>query len=565
MLYLNFSAESELTRNMTTEAKLMLLAKQMINIECNKHVYNIEGSQNSNDMLRSFNEYTSKGKTYNISPQYGHLYIYTNSSTQQSFGNKKWLLQQLKLTLDCLSTTCNAYEHRDNFSNLTTQYTMCSTKNLLWNGTTIMTDSHIENDQRNLFRILIADQINNKRNPFKSQRNVKYIYDTCKSYPFVWYIYIYGKYESKPDIGEKIYGLHCDWEHYNYGTPCNESILLASLSSIIIDELNLFNYQQGSLKINFPSIQDYTHYDNQMVVSETIILGINLGLEVDLTYNYIKQKYDDESEFKSMTNYHVDDVKFKMHWNNKDVHYVEWNDNWPVLGTDVNRHLNYGHDVILIEEYPQTSQLHHMPAIKNQKGRYEKYIGKLFVDSCENPSKIRKNYKKTSIEDCNDVCFITGAPLCGEIYALDICVNVHNDEITLKTILRILCSYYGANLLSNHLGSMECAKSKSPIDVKYKDVVLEQIRFEYTICEAYRTKYPRSVVNTLDSVSMHPIKKEIMLAMEEYGVCVENDEYYVINPEQKKIYVGYQLNKIRNGFLIKYNLTNTILFSIMTF
>jgi hypothetical protein len=229
-----------------------MICKMMYNIERNSKIFKLNGdSQCPEVMKESFNTYTYKQITYDISPSYGALVIY----------KKNISASRIATLLSRTFNDLNLYE-RSGMSpysigaNRSTAYTMISKNSIELDGTS--TSLFGKNYRKLITNLNDLPRVMN----FGSK--------------FIWYIVV------------------CDIDKAHLHPPelsddyQSEQYLNSALSTVVYDNINMLNVKHGMMQINYPSLKQYTISDKSRIIPDTISISFKMGLLTEIASYYEK-------------------------------------------------------------------------------------------------------------------------------------------------------------------------------------------------------------------------------------------------------------------------------------
>ena len=286
-----------------TSLDIDLICKTMINIEKNKNIYNLRGSENPLPISNTpFNSYTHKQVEYNISASMGVLVIYTKESFTFNQLSNLMISKFLELGKDFdvdLPYTNN--------SSKSTYHTLVTipTSQLVSNTTSVNIDKS--------YRKLTAFAYDIKRFCEAGSR-------------FVWYVNIIdtNPYLHIPEMSEYI--------------PHNE-YLMRSVSTIIYDGIDLFSIHTGNKQLDYPSLSQYKLFNDNRVVASNILISEVFGLDYEILTHYIKS-YVDTTMKVTVSYRNIVETKFceLVDYNTFEICRVDKNKTWH---SQINNIFNY--------------------------------------------------------------------------------------------------------------------------------------------------------------------------------------------------------------------------------
>jgi hypothetical protein len=156
----------------------------------------------------------------------------------------------------------------------------------------------------------------------------------------------------------------------------------------------------------------------------------------------------------------------------------------------------------------------------------------------------------------NDVCFITGTPLYNKAYILEVQYNGSDNKTpdpSTKSYIFIGAFVYHMPFISKGY-NLELMPILSENNIK--------------ILQTFITNFDRTefdVINMIPNKLLHPMKKNIMLAISKNGILYQyqdNSEiFYTVDLQKNIIYIGFK--NLYDGQLIKYQNTDTVLFHLI--
>jgi hypothetical protein len=231
---------------------ISMICKMMYNIECNRNVFNLTGGRIDPELQKNtFNEYTYKQVTYNITPSYGVLVIYDNATlpTTQIANLLSEKFRDLNCNYDINELSpCYIQQYKS------TAYTMISRKTSDLHSTSLY-ESGVN------YRKIITDASSLDRGITSGTK-------------FIWYVVSCSsntKYLQSPELYD--------------GYP-TEQYLNSALSTVVYDGVGLLNVKHGMKQINYPSITQYTISTKSRIITDVIYIGRKTGLLLEIATYY---------------------------------------------------------------------------------------------------------------------------------------------------------------------------------------------------------------------------------------------------------------------------------------
>lgn len=440
-----------------------LLCKMMINIEQNKTVYDIRGNENPPNIRNPFNYYTYQQVDYEMTVSMGTVLIYGNNTIQNIEGILVSKFNELNKndTNTMVPAKCSTYN--------STTYTLMNKKP--GTDTTTSTSTY-----GTAYRKIITSQYDIKK--------------CCESgSKFVWFI-------------QQILQPHLMVTELCQRMP-SKPYLMKSISTIICDCKDLFSVSNNLKQLDYPSLNQYTMFNDGQILDEPINISDTYGLDYEILKCYVP---DLQQKF-SIYGYKVDTVDY----NEYKIRRLNPTKSWQQQLTEP---FDYDQQELLEKDNEEIGK----PPFRN------------------------------------DVCFITGMPLYENAYMLKIVFMRNAIEVDEKTVSYILVSpFFVHNILINK--KRPCIEYYLKI---HKIKVLEHFKTKFGRSES-------DAIRMIPDKLISPLKKDIMLAISINGAYKKNDTnlnnivLYTADLEKNKIYLGI-MNNIYDTNIAKYYNTNTILF-----
>jgi hypothetical protein len=293
-----------------------------------------------------------------------------------------------------------------------------------------------------------------------------------------------------------------------YSGSMKPTYLLRSISTIIYDTADIYYMPHGTKQLDYPKLKQYNMFKNNQISPESISISQIFGLGMEITKCY----------YKKMTNDNV--YIHRNRHNTKIVDYTKYNirrlnpnKKWYM---QLQEPFNYEEQEILENDNIETGK----PPFRN------------------------------------DVCFITGSPLYNKVYILEVQYNSDN-----KTPDPSTKSYIFIGAFTYHMSFIR----------RKNNLVLMTAFFEKNnikILQTFITNFDRTefdAINMIPNKLLHPMKKNIMLAISKNGILSKNHDrteaFYTVDVQKNIIYVGFK--NLYDGHLVKYQNTDTVLFHLI--
>ena len=227
-----------------------LVCKMMINIEQNKHIFNINGTLNNTNDKKPFNNFIHQQVNYEMTVSMGVLLVYIPKDIIRYVDIEQRLIYSFRENAEFIDYETKVPTNTCLYNS--TCYTLLNTKfsnGILTRTTTFGT----------AYRRII--------------NNIHDIRKSCESGSrFTWLIQIIEKpYLQIPELSLKI--------------P-NKIHLLRSISTIIYDGSQLFNVKHGLHQLDYPSLSQYNMFKNNQILDETVYISQVSGLDYEIAKYY---------------------------------------------------------------------------------------------------------------------------------------------------------------------------------------------------------------------------------------------------------------------------------------
>jgi hypothetical protein len=478
-------------------ATIDLIAKQMINIEMNKNIFDKIGNRIPTNLCTPFNIYNINQVEFNISVSTGVILMYLPNvydTIIKSFINA--IVNRIEILDNELSN--NSLTTLDKLIDIeaykSTTYTSITKKiNIM-----------------DYPKTNCVGRIQPRRKILINGNEIKRNHDN--GVLFVWSLKCINKdnYLSIPEVSVLIQ---------------EQTYLMKSISTIIVDKIDLFNIPSFTKQINYPSLEQYSIFDNKQILNKQIYISLMFGLDYEILKCY-------KHELK-LPKKNIMEISLKL---------IPYTDLSISSFCFKNKHNNV-----------KSLDNQHKKQIRRRNPKKEWY----------NQLRESFDYKKQEEQELNinesgkpifpyDVCFITNAPLYGNAVVLK--VSYKNKENTNSYILICKLLYYIPFIIDN---------KEVCISTYFK---LKNIE----ILESYLTNMVRTesdAINMIPNTLIDPLKKEIMESISingAYHKLIHNRRLlYAINIKKNKVYLG--MTNIYDSDIIEYKNTNTILFNSITY
>lgn len=453
------------------EKSIINICKQLVNIENNLCIYDIHGNINHAPFKKN-NVYMYNNVEFDITSNIGSILLYTENQSN----NKTYITNIIKLfkkNMDKLDIEVN------NIININDRYAPFNLNTYKSTNHTLL-QNKLSNYKYNsdLPIRTFTDNINNINRLLKHR--------------FIWYIQQIDKNKKKPCLFISEYVKYLP-----------ESYLLRSINTIIVDNIRLFNVNNGLRQINYPSIQQYSYYNKNIYDIQICISNIT-----DIDYE--------------IAHLYVSNITPIIH--NIDIKY-------PLMNVDIIPKYNIKAPNININWYDQLEEMQNM---ENENG-------------------------------CNlNLCFISRIPLYGNVYLLEIGKNL-NGNIHNKSFILILSYVYHAKYdYNNEFITFQEYLHKLN---KYEILNVVLIRYnvsKYDVLNSITNIKESHILQKFKDDKNFQIRKDILLSIYRYGiyknVSIGDVSYITINTETKKIYMGQ--GELSDIDILKTMNTNIIIYNI---
>jgi hypothetical protein len=453
-----------------------LICKTMVNMEQNKHIFDKNGKvcTDTNLINKPFNQYVYNKVEYDITISLGVIVIYNNISSQKSDQTQSFITD----IVEYFNNTHEDYDigllnaPRDNpvilNSYNSTHYNIISRGHV--NKTTNITGK-------------------TRRKIIKFQKNPYINY--CTSY--VWMIKMVTQHYSVSCSHLSISELSQDY-------PTNYH-LSRSVSTIILDENDMFDVKTGTKQINYPSMYQYTAYKTAQIVPEKLSICNSVGLDIDMLSYFTK--YDRGKMFLYKVNH-----------------------TYPVLQPDECRVRRLNPDK------PWNMQIDDVFDYNKQE---------LLEKKSEDVGKAPFS---------KDVCFISQMPLYGKYNILEIgkrhktekSIFVNRHHIAISPLLMLRKFPYKTT------------------EINIRQYI--QAETKYSVINIYISTHKNTELDIIESIpssKITPSKRDLLKSINKHGICSKMNILYTVNLEKNIIYVGFR--NVTDFDIIKYKNTSTILFN----
>lgn len=450
------------------------IAKLMINIEQNKNIFNLEGEL-KNDPT-PFNLYTYNGIEYDIKASIGVITIYSNDNIQTQLHINN-LIREFQSDDRYNINSSNVPDAVKLSDFKTTNHTILLKYSAPIHGTTsvVMGPS---------YRKIISNSNDIKK---------------CKENgsKFIWLIN----------------GSSGNYHNINIqelsSTIPQKEFLMQSISTIIYDQVNLFNVPSNTKQLDYPYIHQYSIFDQKRLIDSTVIISDAFGLAYEIINCYdigIKIK-------KKHFLHHNPTLKF-VDYNNIKLKRVDVSKVWHT-------HIN--------EKFDFESQ----EKLEDQSDE----IGKP-------PFPI-------------DICFITRVPLYKHAYVIKVGLEEKTPE-TYSNITHILVSP------SIYSSSIPDTKVVPNCITNFRNYFTDKTK--YTILDTYITKFNRTELDAIDLIPRDRIsdqRRNLLRCISLNGCYFANEHYpktlITVDKEKKIMYAGFK--DMYDRRVLSYINTNTVLFT----
>jgi hypothetical protein len=458
-------------------AEMDQLCKTMINIERNKHIYNTLGKENQPPVSNiPFNCYTHEHVEFNISASIGVLVVYSKLVDNRI--NATVFINKLMDILKCIPNNESREEVPYTTINYSSSYhTIFKTKPP---QSVHGTSSSVHGTS---YRKLISEPSEIKKACMSGSR-------------FVWFVVVGNQptYLSIPELTDSKF--------------LKKSYLMRGTSTIIFDGINLFNIKNRTKQINYPSLRQYTIFNQNKILETTINISQTVGLDYEINSYYPVDGCDIHT--KNSAPYSFFEAPL-VDYNTINIRRVDQDKKWHIQLCEP---FNYDKQEELETNIDETGKppfpndicfITHMPIYKHC---YILKVGKLVIDSTEHTNTY-ENITHIMISPCIYISTIN-----------------HKNELSFS-------DYF--NLLSG-----------------------------YTIIELFISKHPRTefeAIQKIPSSKISPMKRDILECISVNGVNLNYEKkltLYTFNIEKKQAYIG--LSHFEDCDIIKYTSTNTVLF-----
>jgi hypothetical protein len=214
------------------------LACQMINMEQNRHVYELDTSYASAErQIEPYNQHKAHGIEYETFMNYAILRVYVAPDSPGAVFHTdtdkavKMLLEHLAYRGRCLTRTCYR-------ANQTKAHTVVSTH--------VPAEMERPHMQSRIIHVLDPQHA--------AFDHMSHIYPS----DFIWVLVIKG-------VGCKMHQNVLHIAERDFGAHINVRYLLDSLNTIIYDEYGMFDVVDGHQQIDYPTLQQYTLHDSPRI------------------------------------------------------------------------------------------------------------------------------------------------------------------------------------------------------------------------------------------------------------------------------------------------------------
>jgi hypothetical protein len=469
-----------------SSATIDLIAKQMINIEMNKNIFDKFGNRIPTNLCTPFNIYNINQVEFNISVSTGVILLYlpiVSDIIIKNFINE--IVDRIELLDSDLSNNSLTILDKsiDIESYKSTTYTSITKKINIMDYPKTNCIGRIQPRRK----ILI--------NGNEIKRNHE------NGVIFVWSLKCVNKdtYLSIPEVSVLIQ---------------EQTYLMKSVSTIIVDKIDLFNMQSFTKQINYPSLEQYNIFDNKQILNKRIYISLMFGLDYEILKCYTPEIKLPKSNI--------------MENSMKLIPYTDLSISVCVKNNNCVNSLDM-----------QNLEITHKKQIRRRNPKKEWY------------TQLRESfdYKKQEEQklNINDVCFITNAPLYKNAVVLKVSYK-NKENISYILICKLL--YHIPFIIDN---KEVCIRTY----FKLKNIEI----LESYLTNIVRTE--RDAINIIPNNLIDPLKKEIMESISINGAYynhIHNKHLlYVINLKKNKVYLG--MRNIYDADIIEYKNTNTILFN----
>lgn len=470
-----------------TDKTVLNLCKQMANIENNKSIFLLNGDVNTS--MTTFNQYLYNQVDYNIYASMGVLTLYLKNNITRLNLEKLFKRGFASLNVDSFSKTT----HTCNGQYMSQNYTMTLYNNPL--------SAPSDNNYNNIRWFMFND------------------IGLCNPPPscvFTWVI----KVIAEQHIDSTRQRMYADWRNLQiaeYHTHLPKEYLMRSISTIIYDEIDLFNVKSGLKQINYPALTQYNAYKDDKLIKDVVYISKIYGLDREILSYYMKI-YDVHCSI-------IDKTPF-INKNDCKLRRVDLKKRWDM----------------------QIDELFDYDKQEDLESKAEE-IGK------------PKFY--------NDICFISKMPLYGYNYVLKIGKPKPPKVSDTDTASTHKIEYENVSYIA--ISSMVY---KLIFKIKKKELVFTEYfeKSKYRILKTYIIKSDRKESEAIDLIPAKKIskkKRHLLRCISYNGCCEYKNKLHTLSVKQKKIYIGHLLNDnsgcITDSDIALYKNTNTALFAYKLF
>ena len=448
------------------------IAKAMINIEQNKNIFNADG-EIINDP-EPFNSYTFNGIEYEMSISVGIISIYSSNNDILVQMCINHLIDELNsIIYDRFSNTSDAVKYNDSTN---TNHTILS----------IPTDTLLHGTNSSVFGTSYRKILSNYNDIRKCKDNKsRFIWLVNNNSPNIQTLYI-------PELSNSI--------------PQQE-FLMRSVSTIIFDQINLFNVACNTKQLDYPCMRQYTIFKQNRLIDSVLTISESFGLSYEIVncYNF-KIKI-------ARKNFLYDNSKLKfVDYNNVKLKRVDESKDWIT-------HIKETFDFDAQEKLELQSEEIGKPAFPI------------------------------------DICFISRVPLYKHAYVVEVgLLDIRSNPSNITNIL-VSPAVFSSMIIDNSLSP------KLHYFINYFT-----IKTGYTVLNTYITKFARTEIEAIELIPRDNISDERrnLLRCISLNGCFWVNEHYpktliTVDREKKIMYAGFK--DICDKRIIEYMNSNTILFA----
>lgn len=568
--------------------ELMRVARQMINIEMNSHIYNDISTNEAINVKQLINAYPNLLNSYELYnefdpenpidvelyPSIGNVIIYTDEPTLYESPNT--ILRTLLKFLKSLDSEINIYNGLDN-NNI-----KCQNKYFVQSSHYYISSfhTHIYNNQKAyITRKLHYEHKLNKNKPKSNEREFLWNISIINPYAFDIYKYlslnIKGMSSNRIDciksyIQSKKISIINNNQEYTVDAASylndvvgiiNSYIMVNnsydnnldpySAGTIIVDQMNILqtkNMQEltsyklnHSLykQLNMPKLEqfNFSKYTN-------LILYANSPHTLELAITWCYNPHIITRLYKSRYSFYDKNIKKMMIGNLSDI---SWVPQYPSENLKINPIIYYMNNTIA-----DINCNHVNLYIYNNISSCIDDIKNIYA----NKTTQFKNNNLFKLNEPDNKCFITGTPLYANYIEMQTMVNLKiTSRVTMKIILIMHISALGIIQLSN-LSSGNYDELYTPILNEYKNNNASSCNNNIIM-----QKTPITIVDVIKKIDKGHIYnphicRQLLLTIEKYGAVSFQNNVYSINPDTNDIYIGMPLSCITDNLLINMEISS---------